>query len=94
MKTYACLVVATRDIQRPLASAFSRKKAACRNHGEQEPRAFCFPTRNVAQASHSRSGAFLKRVDAKPYRKRVEAYSAAMTPAQGVCVGQVMGCHS
>jgi len=38
-------------------------------------------------------GGTLRAVRGKPNRKRVEAYSAAMTPAQGVCVGQSWRCH-
>ena len=47
---------------------------------------FAFQNRNAAQASFSRSGAFLKRDDVSPYRKRVEAYSADYDPgARGLC---------
>lgn len=76
-------VVATQDIQRPLASAFSRnwQRVATTESRNQGP--FCFPDRNAAQASYSRSGAFLKRNDASPYRKRVEAYSADYDPGTG-----------
>ena len=33
-------------------------------------------------------GPFLKRDDARPYRKRVEVYSAAYDPGTGGCVDQ------
>lgn len=86
-------VVATQDKQRPLASAFSLNWQRVATTESRDQGLFAFQTRNTAQASYSRSGVFLKRDDAKPHRKRVEAYSAAMTPAQGVCVGQSRACQ-
>lgn len=47
---------------------------------------FAFQNRNAAQASYSRSGAFLKWFDVSPHHKRVEAYSADYDPGtRGLC---------
>jgi len=80
---------------RPLSHAFSAPNRA----GVSAPRAQQIGAflrsgldRLLRRHLHDQ-GPIEMRNDAKPHRKRVEAYSAAMTPAQGVCVGQFRGCH-
>lgn len=95
MLTFCSSKPASIDKPKPLRLRLSGDKTLTLAGGELKTLAvFCFLTRNAAQASKSRSGAFLKRDDAKPHRKRVEVYSAAMTPAQGVCVDLSKKCHS
>jgi hypothetical protein len=76
------------NYMRPFSHAFlalnGRGGSSTRSAAEKG--LFAFQTRNAAQASYSRSGAFLKWFDVSPYHKRVEAYSADYDPGtRGLC---------
>jgi len=80
---------------RPLSHAFQPlTRAGGSSTGTQQKGVFCVSGLDRLLRRHLHDqGPIEMRNDAKPHRKRVEAYSAAMTPAQGVCVGQFRGCH-